>query len=65
MVAGGTLSSEDLDCVAEVAKECGAWVLSDEIYSQLVFEGEHLSIASRPGMAERTIVLDGCSKVSE
>merc|ERR1712046_47841 len=45
-----------------VAKSCGAWVLSDEIYSQLVFEGKHDSVATRPGMAERTIILDGCSK---
>merc|ERR1712070_36004 len=37
-------------------------VLSDEIYSQLVFEGKHDSVATRPGMAERTIILDGCSK---
>lgn len=60
--SGGILSAADLDCVAEVAKSCGAWVLSDEIYSQLVFEGEHDSVATRPGMANRTIVLDGCSK---
>merc|ERR1719440_1155925 len=39
-----------------------AWVLSDEIYSQLVFEGNHDSVATRPGMMERTIILDGCSK---
>jgi aspartate/methionine/tyrosine aminotransferase len=60
--SGGVLTSADLDVVAEVAKENGAWVLSDEIYSQLVFEGEHDSVATRPGMAERTIILDGCSK---
>jgi len=60
--SGGVLSSADLDCVAEVAKACGAWVLSDEIYSQLVFEGAHDSVATRPGMEQRTIVLDGCSK---
>jgi len=60
--SGGILSGEDLDCVAEVAKSCGAWVLSDEIYSQLVFEGQHDSIALRPGMQQRTVILDGCSK---
>ena len=38
------------------------WVLSDEIYSRLIFEGEHYSIAREPGMAERTIILDGFSK---
>lgn len=60
--SGGILTSEDLDCVAEVAKACGAWVLSDEIYSQLIFQGKHDSVATRPGMQQRTIVLDGCSK---
>merc|ERR1712216_181155 len=60
--SGGVLNSEDLDVVAEVAKSSGAWVLSDEIYSQLVFDGQHDSVATRPGMAERTIILDGCSK---
>merc|ERR1719440_1083785 len=39
-----------------------AWVLSDEIYSQLVFEGNHDSVATRPGMMESTVILDGCSK---
>merc|ERR1712242_9254 len=60
--SGGVLNADDLDCVAEVAKSCGAWVLSDEIYSQLVFDGKHDSVATRPGMPERTIILDGCSK---
>eukprot|EP00929_Paragymnodinium_shiwhaense_P108838 TRINITY_DN75184_c0_g1_i1.p1 TRINITY_DN75184_c0_g1~~TRINITY_DN75184_c0_g1_i1.p1 ORF type:complete len:442 (+),score=88.75 TRINITY_DN75184_c0_g1_i1:78-1403(+) len=59
---GGVLTSADLDAVAAAARSCGAWVISDEIYSQLVFEGEHESIATREGMLERTIVLDGCSK---
>jgi aspartate/methionine/tyrosine aminotransferase len=60
--SGGILSAEDLDVVAEVAKASGAWVLSDEIYSQLIFDGQHDSVATRPGMQERTVVLDGCSK---
>ena len=38
------------------------WVLSDEIYRRILYEGEHVSIASFPGMAERTIILDGYSK---
>lgn len=59
---GGVLTGADLDCAAELARECGAWVLSDEIYSRLVYDGKHDSIATRAGMAERTIVLDGCSK---
>ena len=61
--SGGVLTAEDLDKVAEIAQKCGAWVISDEIYSQLIFDGgRHETIATRPGMAERTVVLDGCSK---
>ena len=95
------MSAADLDCVAEVARETGAYVLSDEIYSQLVFEETNDAgreagagagagaeaeaeaevasvgadtkgtkggaapfdtIATREGMLERTIILDGCSK---
>ncbi|HEU5314926.1 MAG TPA: aminotransferase class I/II-fold pyridoxal phosphate-dependent enzyme, partial [Chloroflexota bacterium] len=48
--------------VAEVARARDLWVLSDEIYSRLIYDGEHHSIAALPGMAERTIVLDGFSK---
>jgi len=40
----------------------GLYVLSDEVYKDLIYEGEHFSIASVPGMAERTIILDGLSK---
>ena len=61
--SGGVLTAEDLDKVAEIAQKCGAWVISDEIYSQLIFDGgRHETIATRPGMAERTVVLDGCSE---
>ena len=59
---GGVLTGADLDCAAEVAKESGAWVLSDEIYGGLVYDGAHDSIALREGMLDRTVVLDGCSK---
>mmetsp|Transcript_13637 Transcript_13637/g.31012 ORF Transcript_13637/g.31012 Transcript_13637/m.31012 type:complete len:436 (+) Transcript_13637:104-1411(+) len=59
---GGVLTQQDIDVVAEVAQESDAWVLSDEIYSQLIFQGRPDSVATRPGMQERTIVLDGCSK---
>jgi aspartate/methionine/tyrosine aminotransferase len=43
-------------------KERDIWILSDEIYSKILYEGTHESIATRPGMAERTILLDGFSK---
>ena len=59
---GGVLSKSDLETVAEVAIENDMWVLSDEIYSRMQYEGEFFSIASLPGMKERTIILDGHSK---
>ncbi len=59
---GGVLTREDLTRIAAVAQEHDITVLSDEIYSRILYEGEHVSIATLPGMAERTIVLDGFSK---
>jgi aspartate aminotransferase len=59
---GGVLTRSDLEAVAEVAIERDLWVLSDEIYSRMQYEGEFLSIASLPGMKERTIIIDGHSK---
>jgi aspartate/methionine/tyrosine aminotransferase len=48
--------------VAEVAVERGLWVLSDEVYNRIIYEGEYLSIASLPGMQRRTIILNSFSK---
>jgi aspartate/methionine/tyrosine aminotransferase len=59
---GGMLSSADLDAIAELAVKHDFWVLSDEIYSKIIYEGTHDSITTRPGMLERTILLDGHSK---
>ncbi len=59
---GGVLSSADLAQVAETALDRGIPVLSDEIYCRILYEGEFASIASVPGMAEQTIILDGFSK---
>jgi aspartate aminotransferase len=60
---GGFLTRGDLERVAAVAIEHDLAVLSDEIYSRILYDGaEHASIAALPGMAERTIVLDGFSK---
>jgi aspartate/methionine/tyrosine aminotransferase len=59
---GGVLSRSDLEAIAAIAIERDIVVLADEIYGRIVYEGEHISIASLPGMAERTIVLDGFSK---
>ncbi|MCS6243522.1 MAG: aminotransferase class I/II-fold pyridoxal phosphate-dependent enzyme [Opitutus sp.] len=59
---GGTCSLEQLTKIAEFCREKDLLVLSDEIYSELTFDGVHTSIASLPGMAERTIFLHGFSK---
>jgi aspartate/methionine/tyrosine aminotransferase len=59
---GGVSTRGDLDRIAAVALEHDLIVLADEIYGRILYEGEHVSIASLPGMAERTIVLDGFSK---
>lgn len=59
---GSVLSREDLEVVAEACLRFGAWVLSDEIYSRILYEGQHHSIAAIPGMREHTVILDGFSK---
>ena len=52
---GGVLTRSDLEAIADIARERKLWVLSDEAYEDVVFEGAHVSIASLPGMYERTI----------
>ena len=59
---GAVLSRECLEGVAEVAKRHNLFVLSDEIYESFVFRGVHTSVATLPGMKERTITLGGFSK---
>ena len=60
---GGVFSRETLDRLADTARKHDLLVLSDEIYERLVYDGvEHVSIASLPGMKERTITLGGMSK---
>jgi aspartate/methionine/tyrosine aminotransferase len=59
---GGVLTLEDLQAIAEVARARDIVVLSDEIYARLIYSGHHASIASLPGMLDRTILLDGWSK---
>ena len=59
---GGTCNREQLEKIAAFCREKDLLVLTDEIYSELTFEGTHTSIASLPGMAERTIFLHGFSK---
>lgn len=59
---GGTMTREELLKIADVVKRHNLLLFTDEIYSELTFEGEHTSIASLPGMAERTVFLHGFSK---
>ena len=59
---GGVLEEKDIDVIARTIGDRNTMVLSDEIYSRLIFEGEHHSIMSIQGMKERTILLDGFSK---
>jgi aspartate aminotransferase len=59
---GGVLTKDDIAAIARTIGDRNIMVLSDEIYSRLIFEGEHHSIMSIDGMKERTILLDGFSK---
>jgi aminotransferase len=59
---GGTMTREELQRIADLAIRHNLLVITDEIYSELTFEGGHVSIASLPGMLERTIFLHGFSK---
>jgi aspartate/methionine/tyrosine aminotransferase len=60
---GGIITRDDLKVIADcVADRDNVWVLADEIYSRIIYEGKHESITQFPGMKERTILLDGFSK---
>jgi aspartate/methionine/tyrosine aminotransferase len=59
---GGVAGREDLVAAARLIEQTDAWVLSDEVYSEMLYDGEFASIASEPGLLERTILLDGFSK---
>jgi len=59
---GAVMKPETVHALAALARKHDFWILSDEIYARIQYQGKHLSIASLPGMAERTIVLDGFSK---
>ncbi|WP_348620170.1 aminotransferase A [Paenibacillus polymyxa] len=59
---GRVMSREELEAVADLLKERDLFIISDEIYSELIYETPHMSIAALPGMRERTIVINGLSK---
>ncbi len=59
---GAIMEKEDLEAIAKVCIEKDIFVMSDEIYAELTYKGSHMSIASLPGMKERTILINGFSK---
>jgi aminotransferase len=56
------MEKEDIEAIAKVVIEHDLFVLTDEIYSELTYKGDHVSIASLPGMKERTVYINGFSK---
>lgn len=60
--SGAILKRVDLEKIAELALKNDIWVISDECYEKFIYEGEHVSIASLPGMADRTITISAASK---
>lgn len=59
---GAIMEKKDLEAIAEVIIKHDLFVISDEIYAELTYKGEHVSIATLPGMQERTILINGFSK---
>ena len=59
---GAVMEKEDLEAIADIIIENDLYVLSDEIYGELTYSGSHVSIASLPGMKERTVLVNGFSK---
>ena len=60
--SGAVMRQEDLEAIAKVAQEHDLLVLSDECYEKFLYEGKHISIATLPGMRERTLILSAASK---
>ncbi len=59
---GSVMTYDDFKGIADLVANKDIYILTDEIYSRIIYDGEHISIASFPGMSERTIILDGFSK---
>jgi len=60
--SGVVMNRVELEAIADLTRRHGLWVVSDEVYADLVFDGEHLSIAALPEMAERTVTVSSLSK---
>jgi aspartate aminotransferase len=59
---GGVLTDDDMKGIAELAMKYDAWILSDEVYSKMVYDGKHVSIYDHPEVMDRTVLLEGHSK---
>ncbi len=59
---GAIMEREDLEAIAAIVEEKDLFIISDEIYAELTYKGEHISIATFPGMKERTVLINGFSK---
>lgn len=59
---GAVMGREELEAIAKIVVEKDLFVISDEIYSELTYNGDHVTIASLPGMKERTVLINGFSK---
>jgi aspartate aminotransferase len=59
---GGVLTADDMKGIAELADKYDSWILSDEVYSKMVYEGRHVSIYDYPEVKDRVILLEGHSK---
>jgi len=60
--AGRVLTRAELETIAELCQRHDAWAVTDEIYEHILYEGQHIPMATLPGMAERTITISGASK---
>jgi len=60
--SGNVYSDEELEAIAQVAIKHNLWVISDEVYDQMTYDRPHLSIATLPGMRERTVIIGSLSK---
>lgn len=59
---GAIMEKEELEAIAEIIREKDIFVITDEIYGELTYKGKHVSLASLPGMQERTVLINGFSK---
>jgi len=59
---GVMMSESEIESICDLAIKHDLWIIADEVYGELIFEGEHISIAQRPGMFERTVTLNSLSK---